>query len=154
MGENEETEKIVLRIPKNVAVMLENSRKDIGRGFVWRIARDSRGAGKPAANDSLESMVIPTGFLAADPVSQTDAEVQGKLLRKYVQRFAELLEQQKLTKLCSKAGLAKNENDSISRRLITINGSCREHTLLLSDQSSQVNGWIRVFIKDVTVRRS
>ena len=46
-------------------------------------ARDSRGAGKPAANDNLESMVMPTEFPTANPISQTDAEVQGNLLREY-----------------------------------------------------------------------
>ena len=40
------------------------------------LARDSSGARKPAANDHLESMVIPTEFLTANPISQTDAEVQ------------------------------------------------------------------------------
>ena len=31
------------------------------------LPRDSRGAGKPAANENLESMVIPTEFLIANP---------------------------------------------------------------------------------------
>ena len=53
-------------------------------------------------------MVIPTEFLTANLVSQTDAEVQRKLLREYEQKFAELPEQQKLTKLCSNAGCSKN----------------------------------------------
>ena len=52
------------------------------------LARDSRGTGKPAANENLESMVIPT----TNPISQTDAEVQGSLLREYEQKFAELPE--------------------------------------------------------------
>ena len=60
------------------------------------LARDSRCTGKPAANENLESMVIPTEFPAANPISQTDAEVQGNLLREYEQKFAELPEQEKL----------------------------------------------------------
>ena len=68
------------------------------------LAGDSSGAGKPATNENLESMVIPTEFPTADPISQTDAEVQRKLLREYEQKFEELPEQQKLTKLCSNAG--------------------------------------------------
>ena len=40
--------------------------------------------------------------------TQTDAEVQGNLLRQYEQKFAELVEQQKLTKLCSNAVFSKN----------------------------------------------
>ena len=70
--------------------------------------RDSRGAWKPAANDNLEYMVIPTEFLTANPIFQTEAEVQRNLLRKHEQKFAELLEQQKLAKLCSNAGFSKS----------------------------------------------
>ena len=51
-------------------------------------------------------MVIPTEFPTADPISQTDAEVRQKLSREYEQQFAELLEQQKLTKLCSNASFS------------------------------------------------
>ena len=54
------------------------------------VARDSSGAGKPAANENWESMVIPTEFLTANIISLTDAEVQRKLLREYEQKFAEL----------------------------------------------------------------
>ena len=62
------------------------------------VARDSRGAGKPAAGDNLESMVMPTECPLANLVSQTDAEVKGNLLRENEQKFAEPPEQQKLTK--------------------------------------------------------
>ena len=68
------------------------------------LARDSRGTGKPAANDILESIVVPTEFTTANAISQADAEVQGNLLRE----FAELPEQQKLTELCFNAGFSKN----------------------------------------------
>ena len=43
--------------------------------FCRESARDSRGTEKPAGNENLESMVIPTEFLIANHVSQTDAEV-------------------------------------------------------------------------------
>ena len=49
-------------------------------------------------------MVIPTEFPTAGPVAQTDAEVQGDLLREYEQKFAEFPEQEKLTN----AGFSKN----------------------------------------------
>ena len=52
--------------------------------------------------------MIPTECPAAHPISDTDAEVQRKLLREYEQKFAKLPEQQKLTKLCSNAGFSKN----------------------------------------------
>ena len=72
------------------------------------LAKDSRGTGKPGATGNLESMDIPTEVPTAKPISQTDAEVQGNLLREYEQKFAELPEQQKVTKLCSNAGFSKN----------------------------------------------
>ena len=72
------------------------------------LARDPAGAGKPATNENLESMVIPTEFLIANPISEIDAEMQRKLLRECDHKFAELLEQQKLTKLCSNAGFSMN----------------------------------------------
>ena len=52
------------------------------------IARNSRGMGeKPAANENLESMVIPTEILTAATVSPIDHEVQGNSLREYEQKF-------------------------------------------------------------------
>ena len=38
---------------------------------------------------------MPTVFPTANPISQTDAEVQGNFFRDYEQKFAELLEQEK-----------------------------------------------------------
>ena len=112
-------------------------------------ARDSSSAGKPAANENLESMVIPTEFLTANPISQTCEEVQRKLLREYEQKCAELPEQQKLTKLCSNAGLSKNIDKG--QFFITLDGegladmkpSCREYTLPRSEETSRVRGCIR-----------
>ena len=113
-------------------------------------ARDSRGMVKPAANDTLESMIIPTEFPTANPISQTDADVQGNLLREYEQKFAELPEQEKLIKLCSNAGFSKNiekgqffvtldDDDALD----DLKGACREYTLRRSEASSHVTGWIR-----------
>ena len=56
---------------------------------------DSRGTAKLAAMEKCESMVKPTEFLIANLMSQTDAEVQGNLLREHAQKFAELPEQEK-----------------------------------------------------------
>ena len=72
------------------------------------LARDSPSAGKPAANENWESMVVPTEFPHANTISQTDMSLQGNLLREYEQKFAELPEDQKLTKLCSDAGFLKD----------------------------------------------
>ena len=117
------------------------------------LAGDSSGAGKPAANEILESMVIPTEFPTANTISQTDPEVQGNLLREYEQKFAALPEQEKLTKLCSNARFPKN----IDKRqfFITLDEegpddmktSCREYTLPRSEETSRVRGWIRGITK-------
>ena len=48
-------------------------------------------------------MEIPTGLLTADP--HTNAELQGNLLRDYEHKFEQFPEDQKLSKLCSDAGL-------------------------------------------------
>ena len=68
------------------------------------LAKDSRGTGEPAENEIWESMVVPTELPNANPISQTDDEVQGNLLHEDEQKFAELPEQQKLIKLSSNAG--------------------------------------------------
>ena len=86
-------------------------------------------------------MVIPTEFL-------TDANVQGDLLREYEQKFAELSEQQKLTKLCSNAGFSKNIGKGTILHLMTTGldetkTSCREYTLPRSEETSRVRGWVR-----------
>ena len=101
------------------------------------------------APEDLESLVIPTEFPTAHRIPQTDAEVQGNLLCEYEQKFADLPEQEKLTKLCSNAGFSKNiekgqffitlDDDTLDKLM----GTCREYTLPGSDESSQVKGWIR-----------
>ena len=72
------------------------------------LTRNSLGTDKPAANENLESTVIPTEFPTANPISQIGAEVQGNLLREYEQKFADFLEQQKLAELCYTDGFSKN----------------------------------------------
>ena len=94
-------------------------------------------------------MVFPTEFPTANPISQTDAEVQANLLREYEQKFAEHPEKEKLTKLCSNAGFSKNIEKG--QFFITFDddapdnmkGSCRKHTSLRSEESSRVRGWAR-----------
>ena len=99
------------------------------------------------APKDLESLVIPTEFPTANQIPQTDAEVQGNLLCEHEQKFADLPEQEKLTKLCSNAGFSNEkgqffitlDDDTLDKLM----GSCREFSLPRSDQSSQVKGWIR-----------
>ena len=59
------------------------------------------------ALENLETLVMPPEVSTTNQTSQTDARVQGNLLREYEQRFADLTEHARLTKLCSNAGLAK-----------------------------------------------
>ena len=114
-----------------------------------RLARDSSSAGKPAANEKFGSTVMSTDFPTADTISQTDAEAQRKLLREYEQKVAELLEQQKLTKLCSHAGFSKNTDKG--QFFITLDEegpddvktSCREYIVPRNEETSLVRGWIR-----------
>ena len=47
------------------------------------LSKYSEVAGKLAANEDLESMVVPTELPTATPTPQTDAEVQENLLREY-----------------------------------------------------------------------
>ena len=92
---------------------------------------------------------MPPEVSTTDQISPTDARVQGNLLREYDQKFANILEHLQLTKFCSNAGLTK----TVERRhyfttladteLDRLKGSYREYTLLGSDQSSQLKGWIR-----------
>ena len=88
---------------------------------------------------------MPLEISTTNQTFQTDAGVQGNVLRKYEQRFADLPEHAKLTKLCSVAKTVEKgqyfttlDDDQFDR----LNGSCREYTLPRSDQSFQVKGWI------------
>ena len=134
-----------------------------------------KGTEKTVAPKNLETMVMPPEVSTTNQTSQTDAGVQGNLLREYEQKFADLPEHVQMTKLCSNAGLAKTVEKVQyfmtldDEELEILKGSCREYTLPRSDQSSQLKGWIcsrhtkigsvldvRVFVifKDVTELKS
>ena len=78
--------------------------------LVWRMSqrlikcRETRRKWEFGINGNTDSISFPT----ANTISQTDADVQGNLLREYEQKCAELPEQQKLTILCANAGIPKN----------------------------------------------
>ena len=113
------------------------------------LAKDSPSTIKHAEYENLESMVVSTEFLIANSFSQTDAEVLRKLLREYEHKFEELPEHQKLTKLCSDAGLLKDIGKG--QIFITLEEEgpddmktlCRECTLLRDQETSRARGWIR-----------
>ena len=69
--------------------------------FCKELSDDSEVAGKPAANEDSESMKIPTELPIADP--HTNAESRGDLLQDYEQKFEQLPEDPKLSKLCCDA---------------------------------------------------
>ena len=109
--------------------------------------------GKPVAPENRETMAMPPETSTTNRTSQTVARAQGNLLREDEQRFADLPEHAKQTKLCTNAGLAKTvekrqyfmtlHDDQRDR----LNGSCREYALPRSDESSQVKGWVRANTK-------
>ena len=71
------------------------------------LSKDSRASGKLDANEYLETMEIPTEPPIADP--HTDGKLQGNLLQNYERILEQLSDDQKLSKLCSDAGLKSVE---------------------------------------------
>ena len=67
------------------------------------LPKDVGSFGKFAAPDHLETMEIPTGPSIAE--THTNAQQQGNLVQEYERKFEQLSEDQKLSKLCSDAGL-------------------------------------------------
>ena len=110
------------------------------------LSKDSEVAGKPAANEDLESMEIPTELPIADP--HTNAELQGNLLQEYEHKFEQLPEDQKLSNLCCDAGLNIVEKGQFFITLDEEEGPdemknpCREYTIPRSEEASRVRGWI------------
>ena len=92
---------------------------------------------------------MPTELSSTNQTFSTDEREQGDLLHDYVRKFANLPIHLQVTKLCSNAGLAKTVEKGQyfttldDTELDRLKGSCREYTLLRSDKSSQVKGWIR-----------
>ena len=110
------------------------------------LAPDSR---KQAEGEVWKSMVVPDRITPnANAISQTDLSAQVNLLREYEQKFAELPDDQKLSKLCSDAGFLKEIGKG--QFFITLDQEvfdemktlCREYTLPRSEEASRVRGWI------------
>ena len=111
-------------------------------------------------SEICESLVIPTESANASTTSQSSTSLtQGKLLQVYFKKFAELLDDQKLSKRCSDAGFLKEikkgqffitikegsevMQDSMSR-------ICEQHTHIYSTYrvaqhhiSSREHGWLQ-----------
>ena len=110
------------------------------------LAKHSPNTRKHAENENQESVVVPSEFPNANAISQTDMSVQGNLLRDYEQKFEELAEDQKLTKLCFDAGLKIFDKGQFLIKLDTEEGPndmehlCREYTLPRNQETSRVRG--------------
>ena len=75
------------------------------------LPKDLGAPGKLAAPDHLETMETPTRHSAEE--TQTNAQQRGILVQEYERKFEQLSEDQKLSKLCSDAGLMLVEKRTI-----------------------------------------
>ena len=106
------------------------------------LSEDLRAPGEPAAPDHWETMEIPTGL------SQTNAQQRRNLVQKeYERKFEQLSEDQKLSNLCSDAGLKFVETGQYFNTLDTEEGQqmqhlCLEYTLPRNEEGTRVRGWI------------
>ena len=106
------------------------------------LARDSSSAEKPAANENLDSMVIPTEFPNANTISQTDMSVQGNLLRQYEQKFADLPEHDKFTKVCS--NLANTKMGPVLDVMVCHQGRYGIEIMIESLFGDKTCSWVRI----------
>ena len=81
------------------------------------LSEDLKAVEKPKAPDYLDKMEIPNG-----PSIQAIEQQQGNLFQKYEQRFEQLPGDQKLSKLCSEAGLRLVESGQYFKTLATPRG--------------------------------
>ena len=100
---------------------------------------------KPEAPDHLETMEIPTGLSNAE--THTNAQQRKNLVQEYDRTFEQLSEDQKLSKLCSDAGLKLVERGQYFRTLDTEEGQemqhlCREYTMPRNEKKTRTRGWI------------
>ena len=93
---------------------------------------------KSEALDHLETMEIPTGPFIAE--TQTNAQQRGNLVQKYDRKFEQLLEDQKLPKLCSDAGSKLVETRQYFYTLDTEEG--QEYTMPRNEKKTRVRRWI------------
>ena len=105
---SDETAELILRTVISVnQLSVYGAEAEMCGELPWEISRNSKSTEKPAALETLETMVMPPEVSTTEQTSQTDAGVQGNLLREYEQKFADLTEHVLFAKLCSNAGLAK-----------------------------------------------
>ena len=147
---SDETVEVVLRTVNSVnQLSIYRAAADVCEELAWEISKCSEGTGRPVAPNDSETMVMSTESSTTNQTVPTDERVQGDLLRDDEQQFVTLSVNLQLTKLCSNAGLANTVEKGQyfttldDTELDELEGSCREYTLLRSDQSPQVKGRIR-----------
>ena len=91
-------------------------------------------------------MEIPTVLSKAE--NSTNEQQWRNLRQEYERKFERLSEDQKLSKLCSDAGLMLVEPEQYFFSLEKEEGQqmqhlCREYTLLRNEEATRVIGWIR-----------
>ena len=111
------------------------------------LSKDTTASGKLQAHDPLETMKMPIDPPTADP--RTDELRRGNLLQEYEQKFEQLSDNQKLSKLCSNGSLKTIERGQYFITLDTTQGPsgmvhlCREYMLPRNDPRTRARGWIR-----------
>ena len=110
------------------------------------LSEDLKALVKPKAPDYLDKTEIPTGPSNAE--TQANEQQRRNLLHENEQRFEQLSEDQKLSKLCSEAGLRLVEIGQYIFALETprrkeMQPLCREYTMPRDEEGTRVRGWIR-----------
>ena len=105
-----------------------------------------RALGKLVASGQLDKQEILTQPALAE--MQTNEERQWNLLQEYEQRFEKLSEDQKISRLCSEAGLRFVEVGQFfyalpSPRVKANHSLCQEYTLPRDQKRTRVKGWIQ-----------
>ena len=116
------------------------------RGYDCRTASWLESSGKPVASCQLDKQEIITQPPLAE--LQANEEQQGNLLQEYVERFEKLSEDQKLSRLCSEAGLRLVEIGLFLYALPSPRGEgnqclCRVCALPRDQKGTKIKGWIQ-----------
>ena len=111
---------------------------------------DQRVPEKPVASGQLDKQEIITRPPFAE--LQANEERQGNLLQEYEQRFEKLSEDQKLSRLRSKAGLRCVEVGQFFYAILSPRGEgnqslCRDYTLLRDQKGTEIKGWIESSVR-------
>ena len=99
-------------LPRTVISANQLSIKGATADLCNEVPKGVRAPGKPAAPDHLEKMEIPTDLSIAE--NSTTAQQRRNLVQEYERKFEQLSEDQKLSKLCSGAGLKLVNKDNTS----------------------------------------